>query len=121
MSSDKNVQKKEPVKIREKKLANGNVHLFLDIYYNGKRTREFLKHVPYFQRKILPTRNKTDRHTIWLFRFVQRDSWSFLELNMTYQSPMQKKPHSYHSIEACVKKDTKLQIQMVIGATGIAV
>ena len=43
MSSDKNVQKKEPVKIREKKLANGNVHLFLDIYYNGKRTREFLK------------------------------------------------------------------------------
>jgi hypothetical protein len=47
MSSDKNVQKKEPVKIREKKLANGNVHLFLDIYYNGKRTREFLEAVPY--------------------------------------------------------------------------
>lgn len=43
MSSDKNAQKKEPVKIREKKLANGNIHLFLDIYYNGKRTREFLK------------------------------------------------------------------------------
>ena len=28
---------KEPIKIREKKLANGNISLYLDIYRNGKR------------------------------------------------------------------------------------
>lgn len=51
MSSDKNVQKKEPVKIREKKLANGNVHLFLDIYYNGKAYTRVLEAVPYSREK----------------------------------------------------------------------
>ena len=34
---------KEPVKLREKKLANGNVSLYLDIYRNGKRHKEYLK------------------------------------------------------------------------------
>lgn len=34
---------KEPVKLREKKLANGNVSLYLDIYRNGKRQKEYLK------------------------------------------------------------------------------
>lgn len=35
---------KEPVRIREKKLANGNISLYLDIYMkNGKRKYEFLK------------------------------------------------------------------------------
>ncbi len=34
---------KEPVKLREKKLANGNVSLYLDIYRKGKRHKEYLK------------------------------------------------------------------------------
>lgn len=33
---------KEPIKIRFKKLANGNLSIYLDIYQNGKRTYEFL-------------------------------------------------------------------------------
>lgn len=37
---------KEPVKLREKKLANGNVSLYLDIYRNGKRQKEYLKLYP---------------------------------------------------------------------------
>ena len=37
---------KEPVKLREKKLANGNVSLYLDIYRNGKRQKEYLKALP---------------------------------------------------------------------------
>lgn len=36
-------KKKEPVHLREKKLANGNTSLYLDIYINGKRDYEFLK------------------------------------------------------------------------------
>lgn len=34
---------KEPIRIRRKKLTNGNVSLYLDIYLNGKREYEFLK------------------------------------------------------------------------------
>ena len=34
---------KEPVKLRQKEIANGNISLYLDIYRNGKRTYEFLK------------------------------------------------------------------------------
>jgi integrase len=35
--------KKEPVRLREKALANGNKSLYLDIYREGKREYEFLK------------------------------------------------------------------------------
>ena len=35
--------KKQLVKLREKKLANGNKSLFLDISWDGKRSREYLK------------------------------------------------------------------------------
>ena len=38
-----NKGQKEPVKLREKILANGNISLYLDIYYNGTRSHEFLK------------------------------------------------------------------------------
>lgn len=34
---------KEPVKLRQKKLNDGNMSLYLDIYVNGKRSYEFLK------------------------------------------------------------------------------
>ena len=34
---------KEPIRIRRKKLTNGTVSLYLDIYMNGKREYEFLK------------------------------------------------------------------------------
>jgi len=34
---------KEPIKLRVKKLANGNQSLYLDFYYEGKREYDFLK------------------------------------------------------------------------------
>jgi len=34
---------KEPVRLRQKKLANGNLSLYLDIYRNGMRSYEFLR------------------------------------------------------------------------------
>lgn len=39
----KSETQKEPVKLREKVLANGSRSLYLDVYRNGKRQREFLK------------------------------------------------------------------------------
>lgn len=46
---------KEPVKIRRKNLANGNVSLYLAIYINGKRTYEFLKLY------LIPEKTKADK------------------------------------------------------------
>ena len=37
------LKRKEPVKLREKMLKNGNRSLYLDIYYQGQRYYEFLK------------------------------------------------------------------------------
>ena len=39
----KTTTQKEPVRLREKKLLNGNVSLYLDICRNGKRHKEYLK------------------------------------------------------------------------------
>ena len=41
MAQEKTI--KEPIRIRQKKLANGNISLYLDIYIGGKREYEFLK------------------------------------------------------------------------------
>lgn len=43
MANNKSFKEKTPVRIREKKLANGNISLYLDIYREGKRSYEFLK------------------------------------------------------------------------------
>lgn len=47
--------RKEPVRIRTKKLANGNLSLYLDIYYNQKRTYEFLSLY------LIPEKTKADK------------------------------------------------------------
>ena len=46
---------KEPIHIRQKKLANGNLSLYLDIYINGMRSYEFLRLY------IIPERNREDK------------------------------------------------------------
>ena len=42
MAKEIDVQK-EPVKLREKVLKNGSISLFLDVYSNGRRHKEYLK------------------------------------------------------------------------------
>lgn len=46
---------KEPIKIRRKQLANGNISLYLDIYHNGRREYEFLKLY------LIPEKNRVDK------------------------------------------------------------
>ena len=41
MATEKTI--KEPIRIRQKELANGNISLYIDIYIGGKRKYEFLK------------------------------------------------------------------------------
>ncbi len=46
---------KEPIRIRQKELANGNISLYLDIYIGGKRKYEFLKLY------LIPEKTKEDK------------------------------------------------------------
>lgn len=50
------MQVKEPVKLRQKKLSNGNISLYLDVYYEGKRKYDFLKLY------LVPERSNNDRN-----------------------------------------------------------
>jgi hypothetical protein len=45
MSRKKSIDhnRKEPVRLRQKRLRNGGYSLSLDIYWNGKRSYDFLK------------------------------------------------------------------------------
>jgi hypothetical protein len=48
-------QAKEPIRLRAKKLANGNLSLYLDFYRDGKRDYEFLKLY------LVPEKTKADK------------------------------------------------------------
>ena len=43
MAKRKTTKAKEPIRLRQKKLSNGNVSLYLDIYRDGKRSYDYLK------------------------------------------------------------------------------
>ena len=51
----KQVKVKEPVRIRTKKLANGNESIYLDLYKDGDRVYEFLKLY------LIPEKSKADK------------------------------------------------------------
>jgi len=57
MKQAKKVKAKEPVRLRFKKLSNGNQSIYLDIYQNGTRKYEFLKIY------IVPELTNTDKET----------------------------------------------------------
>ena len=47
---------KEPIRLRTKKLSNGNLSIYLDIYRDGKREYEFLKLY------LIPEKTKSDKN-----------------------------------------------------------
>ncbi len=57
----KSKKPKEPVKIRTKKLLDGSESYYLDIYYKGKRSYEFLKlyHLPEISSRIKEQNRRT--------------------------------------------------------------
>ncbi len=61
MAKAKKPKLKEPVKIRTKKLLDGSESYYLDIYYKGKRSYEFLKlyHLPEISSRIKEQNHRT--------------------------------------------------------------
>ena len=55
MKKTLSTQAKEPIRLRSKKLANGNLSLYLDFYRDGKREYEFLKLY------LVPEKTKADK------------------------------------------------------------
>lgn len=55
---------KEPVRLRQKKLVNGNISLYLDVYRNGRREYEFLK--MYLIPELSKEDKETNKHTLQL-------------------------------------------------------
>lgn len=51
----KKAKPKEPIRLRQRTLANGNISLFLDMYRDGKRSYEFLKLY------LVPDRTREDK------------------------------------------------------------
>lgn len=47
---------KEPIRLRTKKLSNGNLSIYLDIYRDGKRVYEFLRLY------LIPEKTKADKN-----------------------------------------------------------
>ncbi len=70
---------KEPIRLRQKALSNGNISLYLDIYTDGKRRYEFLKLY------LVPERTKQDKlqnkQTLTLAQSIK--SQRILELQTT--------------------------------------
>lgn len=58
----KNNNSKSPIKLRRKKLSNGEESLYLDIYFNGQRKYEYLK--LYIRKATTPEQRDINKRTI---------------------------------------------------------
>ncbi len=75
--------KKQNIRVRQKELANGNKSLFLDIYWNGKRTKEYLK--LYLVKPKSASDKNNNKKTLTLAENIrakrqtelQNDNWGF--------------------------------------------
>lgn len=115
----KKINQKEPVKLREKVLANGNISLYLGIYRNGKRHKEYLK--LYLIKATTALGKEQNRQTLATAQAIkskrqieiQNDEYSFTKQFKEY-------PPSLNTIAECVKKDTTILIPPEIGVIGAA-
>lgn len=98
----KEKQRKEPIKIRQKELANGNMSLYLDIYWKGEREYDFLNLY------LLDAKNTVDREQNRQTMLVadQIKSQRLLDLQSgKYKLKQTKMDHSFIDYFKQLKKD----------------
>lgn len=108
---------KEPVKLREKKLANGNVSLYLDIYRNGKRQKEYLK--LYLIEATTPMEREQNKQTLATAQAIK--SKRLIEMqNGEYSFTHQFKEDTpfWNTIAKWLKTDTRIRNLRATGVTG---
>lgn len=108
--------KKNNVTLREKPLANGNISLYLDIYRDGVRVKEYLK--LYVVEKPRTTAERAEnKETLRLAEEIRTARQS--ELNHSafgLVSPVKQRVYIYEYFENYIATYTKKDIRMIIGA-----
>ena len=110
---------KEPVKLREKKLANGNVSLYLDIYRNGRRQKEYLK--LYLIDATTPLEREQNRQTLATAQAIKSERLIEMQ-NGEYSFTRQFKEDTpfLEYYRKMVEEDTRIQNLRETGVTGEA-
>lgn len=94
------VKAKQPVKIRYKKLANGNISIYLDIYQNGKREYEFLK--MYLVPEISEANKTSNKETMELVESIKAKR--IIQINTTTHGLSNQKERSKILLRDYIRK-----------------
>lgn len=108
--------KKNNVTLREKPLANGNISLYLDIYRDGVRVKEYLKLYIVAKPKDKDER-AANKETLRLAEEIRAARQS--ELNHSafgLISPVKQRVYLYDYFEKYIEAYTKKDIRMITGA-----
>ncbi|NLK15088.1 MAG: site-specific integrase [Bacteroidales bacterium] len=104
------------VKLREKKMANGNTTLFLDWYDNGVRNKEYLRlHIN--KKARTPLEKENNKRTLELAKKIRLER----ETQITHSNfgqiiPVKKKVAFFAFAENYKNNYTKKDIRMIVGA-----
>lgn len=105
--------KKHNVILREKPISNGNKSLFLDIYSNGTRTKEYLKLYINANART-PIEREANRETLQLAETIRTQRESELNHQVYGQiAPSSKKINFLDYYQAYIDKYTKADIRMI--------
>lgn len=108
--------KKNNVTLREKLLENGNISLYLDIYRDGVRVKEYLK-LYIVDKPRTTTERAQNKETLRLAEEIRAARQS--ELNHSafgLVSPIKQRVYLYDYFESYIDAYTKKDIRMVVGA-----
>lgn len=108
--------KKNNVTLREKPLANGNLSLYLDIYRDGVRVKEYLKLYIVAKPKDKDQRaeNKKTLRLVEEIRTARQSELNHSAFGLV--SPVKQRVFIYEYFENYIKSYTKKDIRMIIGA-----
>lgn len=108
--------RKNNVTLREKKLANGNVSLYLDTYRDGKRTYEFLK-LYILEKPRTADERQSNKETLELANKIRTEREHILNHEaFGYVAPSKQKVNFLEYYQTYIDNYTKKDIRMLEGS-----